>query len=197
MEYLEKGLNLSPEDPYINFIAGDIQFDNGFVVLDGNTFDLSKKSRFQKDLSLKSFENAKISFEKTLANIENKSYKNPLAESIFILGTKYTTTVILGDTKFELYFLYKDKRDRKTAKKYLEEALEHYTTAISMAPSQKEVEKIEFDRDLDLYSPAELYFIRGDIYSWMDKWKKACSDWKVSKKLGNEDARNSMREYKC
>ena len=62
----------------------------------------------------------------------------------------------MGDTKFELYFLYKDKRERATAKKYLEEAVEHYTQAIAIAPSQEEVEKIELDRDIDLYSLDEV-----------------------------------------
>ena len=196
--YLEKAINLSPEDPHINFIAGDIQFDNGFVVLGGDTFDLDKKSKNKKELSLKSFEDAKISFEKSLANIDNESYKNLLSESTFTLGKRYTTTSILGDTKFELYFLYRDKKERPTAKKYLGEALEHYTEAISIAPSQEEVEKIELDRDVDLYSPAELYFYRGNVYSWMNnKWKKACSDWKVSKKLGNKDAQANFRDFKC
>ena len=196
--YLEKAINLSPDDPHINFVAGDIQFDNGFVVLGGDTFDLSKKSKNKKDLSLKSFEDAKKSFQKTLANIDNESFKNSLSESTFTLGTRYTTTALLGDTKFELYFLYRDKKERPTAKKYLEEALAHYTEAIYMAPSQEEVEKIELDRDIDLYSPAELYFYRGNVYSWMNnKWKKACSDWKVSKKLGNKDAQANFRNFKC
>ena len=63
LKYLEKGMNISPEDPYFNFIACDIQFDNGFVVLVGDTFDLDKKSKDKKALSLKSFEQAKNSFE--------------------------------------------------------------------------------------------------------------------------------------
>ena len=179
--YLEKAINLSPDDPHINFVAGDIQFDNGFVVLGGDTFDLDKKSKNKKDLSLKSFEDAKISFQKTLANIDNESFKNSLSESTFTLGTRNTTTALLGDTKFELYFLYRDKRERATAKKYLEEAVEHYTQAIAIAPSQEEVEKIELDRDIDLYSLDEVYLFRGNAYLLMNnKFKKACSDWKVS-----------------
>ena len=102
--YLEKAMNLSPEDPYINFIAGDIQFDNGLVVLGGDTFDLAKKSKDKKALSLKSFEEAKKSFEKTLANLNLDKYKNPLAESSYPLDVIYTTTALLGDTKYELYF---------------------------------------------------------------------------------------------
>tara|TARA_B100000161_G_scaffold24241_1_gene14324 strand:- start:252 stop:1277 length:1026 start_codon:yes stop_codon:yes gene_type:complete len=198
LKYLEKGVNLSPEDPHINFIAGDIQFDNGFVVLGGDTFDLDKKSKAKKALSLKSFEEAKKSFEKTLANINLDTYKNPLAESSYYLDVTYTTTAVLGDAKFELYFLYKDINERSKAKNYLEEALEHYTKAISMAPSQEEVERLELDRDLDLISPADVYRARGDVYSFMNnKWKNACSDWKVAKKLGDEGARDNFRIYKC
>ena len=198
LKYLEKGMNISSEDPHVNFIAGDIQFDNGFVVLGGDTFDLSKKSKDKKALSIKSFEQAKNSFEKTLANINLETYKNPLAESSYTLDVTYTTTALLGDTKFELYFLYKDKRETSKAKQYLEEALEHYSKAISIAPSQEEVEKLELDRDLDLISPADLYRARGDVYSWMNnKWKKACSDWKVAKKFGDEGARDNFRNSKC
>ena len=191
-------MNISPEDPHVNFIAGDIQFDNGFVVLGGDTFDLDKKSKDKKALSLKSFEQAKNSFEKTLANIKLDTYKNPLAESSYTLDVTYTTTALLGDTKFELYFLYKDIKERSKAKQYLEEALEHYSKAIAMAPPQEEVEKLELDRDLDLISPADIYRARGNVYSWMNnKWKKACSDWKVSKKLGDEEARDNFRTSRC
>ena len=109
LKYLEKGMNISPEDPHVNFVAGDIQFDNGFVVLGGDTFDLSKKSKYKKALSIKSFEQAKNSFEKTLANINLETYKNPLAESSYTLDVTYTTTALLEDTKFELYFYIKTK----------------------------------------------------------------------------------------
>jgi len=195
LKYLEKGINISPEDPYINAIAGDIQFDNGLVVLGGDTFDLGKKPKDKKALSIESFENAKKSYEKTLANINLDTQKNLLAESSYDLDPTYLTNAFLGDTKFELYFLYKDKKERATAKKYLEEAVEHYTQAISIAPTQEEVEKIELDRDIDLYSPAEVYLYRGNAYLLMNnKFKKACSDWKVSKKMGNEDARDQVRD---
>ena len=198
LEYLEKAINLSPEDPHINFIAADIQYDNGFVILGGDTNNLSKKSKSKKELSLKSFEDAKKSFEKTLANINLEKYKNPLAESTYDIDVTYTTNALMGDTKFELFLLYRDKKDRAMEKKYQNEAIEHYTKAISIAPDQKEVEKIELDQDVDLITPADLYRLRGNVFSWMNnKYKKACSDWKVSKKMGDEDARASFRDWRC
>ena len=54
LEYLEKAINLSPEDPHINFIAADIQYDNGFVILGGDTNNLSKKSKSKKRICCKS-----------------------------------------------------------------------------------------------------------------------------------------------
>ena len=198
LKFLKKGMNLSPEDPYINAIAGDIQFDNGLVVLGGDTSNLNKKSKDKKALSIESFENAKKNYEKTLANINLDTYKNPLAEIDYDLDPTYLTNALLGDTKFELYFLYKDKKEKATAKKYLEEAVDHYTQAISIAPSQQEVEKTELDRDIYLYSPSEVYLYRGNAYYWMkNKFKKACSDWKTSKKMGNEDARDQLRNNRC
>ena len=101
LKYLQKGIELSPEDPHVNFIAGDIQFDNGFSVLGGDTLDLDKKSKKKKALSLQSFEDAKKSFEKTLANINLDTYKNPLAESSYTLDVPYTTTALVGDSKFD------------------------------------------------------------------------------------------------
>ena len=67
--------------------------------------------------------------------------------------------------KFELFLLYRDKKDRKLVKKYQNEAIEHYTKAISIAPDQAEIEKIELDQDVDLISPADLYMARGNVYS--------------------------------
>ena len=106
LKYLQKGLEISPDDPYINLIEGEIQFDNGFVVLGGDTNNLSKKPKDKKALSLQSFEKAKKSFEKTLTKINLDAYKNPLFESGYVQDVSYLTNALLGDTNFELYFLY-------------------------------------------------------------------------------------------
>ena len=78
------------------------------------------------------------------------------------------------------------------------EQLKTQLSQFGITPDQKEVEKIELDKDVDLITPADLYRARGNVYSWMkNKYKKACSDWKVSKKLGDEDARANFRDWKC
>ena len=183
---LNKAYELSPDNPYVNFVKGDFYYDNSFILLDKD----------KKDLAIKSAEEALIHFEKVVLNSQNN--EDLIMKSIYPLGINYTATALLGEAKFELYFMYKDVNDRKTAKTYLEQALTHYTTAISMAPSQEKAEEIELDRDFDLITPADLYTSRGNIYSWMNnKVKKACSDWKIAKEYGDKDAQKNYREFRC
>ena len=183
---LNKAFELSPDNPFVNFVKGDFHYDDAFILYDkGNV-----------DLAIKSAEEALIHFEKVIENSKNN--EDLIIKRIYPLGITYTATAQLGEAKFELYFVYKEIKDRKNAKKYLEEALSDYTTAISMAPSQEKAEEIELDRDFDLITPADLYTARGNIYSWMNnKVKKACSDWKVAKGYGDKDAQKNYREYRC
>ena len=183
---LNKAFELSPENPFVNFVKGDIYYDDSFTLLDND----------KKELAIKSAEKALIHFEKVVANSKNN--KDLIIKRIYPLGITYTATALLGEAKFELYFMYKDIGDRITAKSYLKEALSHYSMAIQMAPSQEKAEEIELDRNFDLITPAELYTSRGNIYSWMNnKVKKACSDWKVAKGYGDKDAQKNHREYRC
>tara|TARA_Y100000991_G_scaffold181613_1_gene144552 strand:- start:165 stop:1154 length:990 start_codon:yes stop_codon:yes gene_type:complete len=183
---LKKAFELSPNNPFVNFVKGDFYYDNSFVLLDKD----------KKDLAIKSAEEALIHFEKVVVNSQNNN--DLIFKRVYPLGISYTATALLGDTKFELYFMYKDIKDRKKAKKYLEESLVHYTEAISMAPSQEKAEEIELDRDFDLRTPADVYRARGNVYSWMNnKVKKACSDWKVAKGYGDKDAQKNYREFRC
>ena len=187
IKYINKGLSLSPRDPHINFIAADVLLDNAFVHLDKD----------KKELALTYFEKSQIFLKNTLDYMDLISYKNMAAEHTFPIDFRYTTTALLGDAKYELFFLYRDKKQRDLSKKYLNEAISLYSTAISIGPTQEEVEKIESDRDLDLISPADLYRARGNMFSWDKKWNQACSDWKVSKKYGDKDARDNYRDFKC
>ncbi len=183
---LKKAYELSPENPFVNFVKGDFYYDNSFVLLDKDKLDLA----------IKSAEEALIYFEKVVVNSQDN--EDLILKRIYPLGIGYTATALLGDTKFELFFMYKNNKDRKTAKKYLEDALSHYTKAISMSPSQEKAEEIELDRDFDLRTPADVYRARGNVYSWMNnKLKNACSDWKVAKKYGDKDAQKNYREFKC
>jgi len=182
---LKKAFELSPNNTYVNFVKGDFYYDNSLILLEKD----------KKNLAIKSAEEALIHFEKVVSSSQNNE---DFIKGIFPLGISYTATALLGDAKFELYFMYKDIKDRKTAKKYLEESLTHYTKAISMAPSQEKAEEIELDRDFDLITLADVYKARGNVYSWMNnKVKKACSDWKISKKYGDKEAQKNYREFKC
>ena len=185
IKYIKKAISLAPNDPHVNFIAGDVLVDNAYVHLDKD----------KKDLALKYFNRAQTFLGNSIEYSDLISSKNIAAEHTFPLGFKYSLKTILGDTKFELFFLYEDKKQRDLSKKYLKETIDLYTMAIKMAPTQEEVEKIESDRDLDLVSPAEIYNARGNAYSFGKKWSSACKDWKVSKKYGNKDAQKNYRDF--
>ena len=87
---------------------------------------------------------------------------------------------------------------RKKAKEYLNESIISYTKAIELAPSQDETDKLEIDMNYDFWDLGELYLSRGNSQSWINNnWRKACSDFKTSKKLGNKDAQKTYRESKC
>ena len=182
----KKALSLSPNNTLANYLMAEYLFD----------FALAQYDQDKKDLALKSGKEAVYFYEKVISN-ENLE-ENFIVRRIFPFGIEYDTYYQLGDLKFEIYFLLKELKDRKLAKEFLNQAIGDYTSSIKLAPTQEAVTKLELDMNYDMISPAELYLYRGNAYSWVTKnWKKACKDWKVSKKYGNKDAQTNVREWRC
>ena len=187
---IEKAIIHSPNNPYVNNVRGHIFLDIGLTFFEKEKFDLA----------INSAKEAVISFEKVVNN-NNDENENLLIKRLFPLGLTYDAHTSLGDTKFDLlYFAYKENKQRDDAKRSLNEAINHYSNAITLAPTQEEAEKYEIERDFDMLTPAEIHFYRGNAYSWSSSrkdWKKACKDWKISKKLGNKEAQTIYRQWKC
>ena len=187
---IEKAIIHSPNNPYVNNVRGHIFLDIGLTFFEKEKFDLA----------INSAKEAVISFEKVVNN-NNDENENLLIKRLFPLGLTYDAHTSLGDTKFDLlYFAYKKNKQRDDAKRSLNEAINHYSNAIILAPTQEEAEKYEIERDFDMLTPAEIHFYRGNAYSWSSSrkdWKKACKDWKISKKLGNKEAQTIYRQWKC
>ena len=185
---IEKAIIHSPNNPYVNNVRGHIFLDIGLTFFEKEKFDLA----------INSAKEAVISFEKVVNN-NNDENENLLIKRLFPLGLTYDAHTSLGDTKFDLlYFAHKKNKQRDDAKRSLNEAINHYSNAITLAPTQEEAEKFEIERDFDMITPAEIYLYRGNAYSWSSKeWKKACKDWKISKKLGNKEAQTNYRQSKC
>ena len=121
-----------------------------------------------------------------------------MIKRLFPFGVKYDSYAQIGGAKFELYFWYKDNKQRKLAKETLNSAISDYSKSIEIAPSQEETDKLEIERDFDYLDLGELHFYRGNAYSWLDNTgRKACKDWKISKKYGNKDAKKNVREWRC
>ena len=184
---LQRAISLSPEDPYVNFIMANYLLDYGYVLYD----------KGKKEEALNYAEDSTTKTKKTIKNLQDDN--NLIVKRLFPFGLRYEAHTLLADAEYELYFGYKDiKKERKVAKKYLEAAITNYTKAIEFAPTQEEAEQFEIDRDFDMITPAELYYWRGNAYSWMkSKWVSACKDWKVSKKLGNKEAQKWLRQVRC
>ena len=187
---IEKAIIYSPNNPYVNNVRGHIFLDIGLTFFEKEKFDLA----------INSAKEAVISFEKVVNN-NNDENENLLIKRLFPLGLTYDAHTSLGDTKFDLLYLaYKKNKQRDDAKKSLNEAINHYSNAITLAPTQEEAEKYEIERDFDMVTPAEIHLYRGNAYSWSSSqkdWKKACKDWKISKKLGNKEAQTNYRQSKC
>ena len=187
---IEKAIIHSPNNPYVNNVRGHIFLDIGLTFFEKEKFDLA----------INSAKEAVISFEKVVNN-NNDENENLLIKRLFPLGLTYDAHTSLGDTKFDLlYFAHKKNKQRDDAKRSLNEAINHYSNAITLAPTQEEAEKYEIERDFDMVTPAEIHLYRGNAYSWSSSqkdWKKACKDWKISKKLGNKEAQTYYRQWKC
>ena len=188
---IEKAIIHSPNNPYVNNVRGHIFLDIGLTFFEKEKFDLA----------INSAKEAVISFEKVVNNNNNDENENLLIKRLFPLGLTYDAHTSLGDTKFDLlYFAHKKNKQRDDAKRSLNEAINHYSNAITLAPTQEEAEKYEIERDFDMLTPAEIHLYRGNAYSWSSSqkdWKKACKDWKISKKLGNKEAQTNYRQWKC
>ena len=187
---IEKAIIHSPNNPYVNNVRGHIFLDIGLTFFEKEKFDLA----------INSAKEAVISFEKVVNN-NNDENENLLIKRLFPLGLTYDAHTSLGDTKFDLlYFAHKKNKQRDDAKRSLNEAINHYSNAITLAPTQEEAEKYEIERDFDMLTPAEIHLYRGNAYSWSSSqkdWKKACKDWKISKKLGNKEAQTNYRQWRC
>ena len=87
---LNKAFELSPDNPFVNFVKGDFHYDDSFILLDKD----------KKELAIKSAEKALMHFKKVVENSKNN--KNLIYKRIYPLGITYTATALLGEAKFEL-----------------------------------------------------------------------------------------------
>ena len=183
---LKKALAISPNSSLINFLMAEYLFD----------FAITLYEKDKKEQAL-DFGNQAISYYEKVLSSDN-SKPDYLVRRIFPLGITYVALAEIGYIKFDGYFLLKELKDRKKAKEYLNESIISYTKAIELAPSQEITDKLEIDMNYDNWDLGELYLNRGNAQSWINNnWKKACNDFKTSKKLGNKDAQKTYRESRC
>ena len=115
---LEKALAISPDNPYINYAYAEYLFDFAYVLIDKN----------KTDLAINSANEAIKYFEKSISNEGNE--EDLIIKRLFPFGIKYESYANIGDIKFELYFWYKDNKQRKLAKEKLNNAIIDYSSSL-------------------------------------------------------------------
>ena len=179
---LSKALELSPNSLLANYLMGEILYD----IAD---------SQYEKNMLEQAFETGSeaLSYFGMVISSKN-SEPDYILKRIFPFGITYDTYAQLGDINFSGYSLLKELKERKKSKAYLENSIDNFSKAIEIAPLQEDVEKMELDRDFDYWGLDELYLERANAYSWKEKWRDACKDWKISKNMGNKDSQTSFRQ---
>ena len=186
---LEKALAISPNNPHINYAYAEYLFNFSNDLID----------KGKTNLAIKSANEAIEFFKKSISNKGNE--KDLMIKRLFPFGVKYDSYAKIGGIKFELYFWYKDNNQRKLAKETLNSAILDYSKSIELAPSQEETDKLEIERGFDVFlNLGNLHLYRGNAYSWLAQnanqknGRKACKDWKISKKYGNKEAKENLRK---
>ena len=179
---LSRALELSPNSLLANYLMGEILYD----IAD---------AQYEKNLLEQAFETGSeaLSYFGMVLSSKN-SEPDYILKRIFPFGITYHTYAQLGDINFSGYSLLKELKERKKSKAYLENSIDNFSKAIQIAPLQEDVEKMELDRDFDYWGLDELYLQRANAYSWKEKWRDACKDWKISKNMGNKESQTSFRQ---
>ncbi len=66
-------------------------------------------------------------------------------------------------------------------------AIKDYSYVIKNAPDRPD----DHDDGFTYTSKADGYRQRGNTYSWLDDFTRACSDWKKAKAFGDEESREN------
>tara|TARA_B100000401_G_scaffold321045_1_gene222308 strand:- start:317 stop:1318 length:1002 start_codon:yes stop_codon:yes gene_type:complete len=179
---LNRALELSPNSILANYFMGEMLYDYA-------------DSQYEKNMLKQAFETGNEALSYFEMVLSNKNFEQDfIIKRIFPFGIIYDTYVQVGTINFSGYSLLKELRERKKAKEYLDNSIDSFSKAIEIAPSKEDVEKMELDRNNNFWALDELYLERANAYSWKEKWKAACKDWKISKDMGNKDSQTSFRE---
>ena len=188
---INKALEILPDDPLVNFHAAKVYIEIGVQNLDKNkqdeAFDSFKKSNFHAN--------------KAIATYPEKL--NDVYQKIYPYGYLYELHFEVGLNNYEMGWYWKeDKKNKLTiSKPYFEAAVNSFTRAIAIAPKQEITDELYEEYDQEPLMVADIHYWRGETYQSYLKgawWKKACPDFKISKKARNskyfEDSQKWVRE---
>ena len=172
---IKKALEILPNDPLVNFHAALVYIkiaekNNDMEKLD-KAYELYKKSNFYAN--------------KSIAAYPDKL--NDIYQKVYPFGYLYELHYGVGLNNHEMGWYLKEGK-RKTLREatpYFEAAVNSFTRAIAIAPRQEETDRLYEEYDEAVLMVADIHYWRGETYYAYIKggwWKKACPDYKISKK---------------
>jgi hypothetical protein len=177
---IKKALSILPNDSLVNFHAAIVYINTAEKNLDmgklDKAYEFFKKSNFHAN--------------KAIATYPEKL--NEIYQKIYPFGYLYELHYEVGLNNYEMGWYWKeDKKNKlKKARPYFEAAVNSFTRAIAIAPSQESTDRLYEEFDMNPLMVADIHYWRGEVYQSYLKgawWKKACPDFKISKKAKNSE----------
>ena len=188
---INKALAILPNDSLVNYHAAIVYIRTAEKFLDLD--DLDKAYEF--------FKKSNFHANKAIATYPNKL--NDIYQKVYPFGYLYELHYEVGLNNYEMGWYWKEDKKNKLSKSrpYFDAAVNSFTRAIAIAPSQESTDKLYEEYDMNPLMVADIHYWRGEVYQSYIKgawWKKACPDFKISKKARNseffEDSQRWVRE---
>ena len=188
---IKRALEILPNDSLINFHAAIV-----YIQIAEKNYDLKKF-----DKSYEFYKKSNFHANKAIATYPDKL--NEIYQKVYPFGYLYELHFEVGLNNYEMgWYWMEDKGNKiRKSKPYFDAAINSFTRAISIAPSQEKSDELFENYNQETLMVADIHYWRGETYqssirgSW---WKKACPDFKISKKAKNseyfEDSQKWVRE---
>ena len=177
---ISQALEILPNDPLVNFHAAIV-----YIKIAEKNLDMEKL-----DKAYEFFKKSNFHANKAIATYPDKL--NDLYQKIYPFGYLYELHFEVGLNNYEMAWYWKeDKKNKLTkAKPYFDAAVNSFTRAIAIAPSQESTDRLYEEYDIGSLMVADIHYWRAETYQSYIKggwWKKACPDYKIAKKSINAE----------
>ena len=177
---ISQALEILPNDPLVNFHAAIV-----YIKIAEKNLDMKKL-----DDAYEFFKKSNFHANKAIATYPDKL--NDIYQKVYPFGYLYELHFEVGLNNYEMAWYWKeDKKNKLTnAKPYFDAAVNSFTRAIAIAPSQESTDRLYEEYDIESLMVADIHYWRAETYQSYIKggwWKKSCPDYKIAKKSINAE----------